>query len=110
MADHAVPLGARVLAPKNCENCRKPFLRKVGSDTKFCNPCRAMYAGAVGNQLWECRDCATERAWGDGKPQETAGKLLHCEHCHKITEHSFSKITSPDERMEYTRQNLLSRS
>jgi hypothetical protein len=83
-----------VLEPKFCENCARPFCRRSGSRTIFCNPCRAMYFERD-SQLWGCVECGTERKWGDARPGETRGKMLRCDKCSRVTEHAFSRISAP---------------
>ena len=77
---------------KICQNCGRNFFRCIGSTGDHCCECEAQIQPASFYQLWCCDECGMFRAWGYGKPQDTAGKRLKCSHCADVTRHEFWKV------------------
>ncbi len=86
---------------KICENCARNYFRcqessqrtRWGQGENQCCACRYALTTS-GHQLWACRECGMVRSWGSNRPEETAHKLLNCEHCLDVTEHRFEKVVA----------------
>ena len=87
--ENRVPAGARVVEPTCCENCSRTLYREV-KKKKICPACVSIFEMYA--QLWCCGECGTARKYGEGRPEETAGKQLRCVRCCQVTRHEFLAV------------------
>jgi hypothetical protein len=82
---------------KVCENCSFNFFRCISSSLHYCCDCFRQLT-TVENQIWSCIHCGTERAWGQGRPNDNTAKDLRCKRCAKVTLHLYERLIRTSKR------------